>query len=507
MYLSGKKLLQKLGEGVIKTADIVGSTLGPKGKFVLIKHKNGALHPTKDGATVANCLKLEDPVENLGAAALCEAALKTAHTAGDGTTSSIIFAAELFKQCRKLVKNPTEYRTQAIIDGLMKGLELILKQIKKASHPVKTQKILKKIAMTATNNDTELSALVSNLVWKVGNTGVVRIMQSPTNHTTSKVVRGVCLERGLLSAAFSTDPTHNFCEYKAALVLLCNYPLNDPEELFNVLKQVQQKVLIIIAPSYDNAVLSMLSMNKEKGGLQVCPIKAPGYGAHQQEILTDLSKLTGALVFDKTYSVSLSTFNETHLGKVNSVIIDTVKSLFTLSDDIVKQNKDIIKQRSKEVEKELKKAKNDTDKQQLNNRLAILNGKVGELYVGANTEMELREKLDRIDDACRTTQDALKHGYLLGAGESLYEVATKLENSRAQIHSDLYRFWESPGIISQCKQILYKVLKIHKERFNKQEVSYKSGIYDSTHATTEALSNAVSVICQLLNTTTAIIEE
>ena len=509
----------KLAQGVNKLADAVTSTLGPSGRNVIIEQDMGNPVSTKDGVTVAKSIALKDKVENLGAQIVKQAAIKTADYAGDGTTTSTLLAQTILQ---KGIEHMDAGSNAVIIKkGIDTATSEVVDYLEKNSVDITEEEQLKQIATISANNDKEVGNLISTAMDKVGRDGVVTIEESKTGETYLETVEGMQFDRGYKSPYFVTDNNSMTSILKDPYILLVDKRLNQVKELLPILEAVSQqnKSLLIIADDIDGEALSTLVVNKMRGILACAAVKAPDFGDRKKAMLEDIAVLTGGTVVSSEKGMRLDKFDSSWLGKANKATVS--KDTTTIIDAKGKEEK--ITQRVEEIKTQIDESNSPFEKENLQNRLAKFIGGVALVHVGGHTEIEMKEKKDRVEDALHATKAALEEGILPGGGIALLNAADILKAKLKDIEDDD----ETLGyeiVSNACKQPFVKILSnagFSKDKIDEMEVNIKShkefwhgfnprngtylnmfdeGIIDPTKVTRLALENAASVSGTLLIT-------
>jgi len=509
----------KLAQGVNKLADAVTSTLGPSGRNVIIEQDMGNPVSTKDGVTVAKSIALKDKVENLGAQIVKQAAIKTADYAGDGTTTSTLLAQTILQ---KGIEHMDAGSNAVIIKkGIDTATSEVVDYLEKNSVDITEEEQLKQIATISANNDKEVGNLISTAMDKVGRDGVVTIEESKTGETYLETVEGMQFDRGYKSPYFVTDNNSMTSILKDPYILLVDKRLNQVKELLPILEAVSQqnKSLLIIADDIDGEALSTLVVNKMRGILACAAVKAPDFGDRKKAMLEDIAVLTGGTVVSTEKGMRLDKFDSAWLGKANKATVS--KDTTTIID--AKGEEEKITQRVEEIKTQIDESNSPFEKENLQNRLAKFIGGVALVHVGGHTEIEMKERKDRVEDALHATKAALEEGILPGGGIALLNAADILKAKLKDIDDDD----ETLGyeiVANACKQPFVKILsnagysedkinemetniKSHKEfwhGFNPRNGTYLNmfdeGIIDPTKVTRLALENAASVSGTLLIT-------
>ena len=509
----------KLAQGVNKLADAVTSTLGPSGRNVIIEQDMGNPVSTKDGVTVAKSIALKDKVENLGAQIVKQAAIKTADYAGDGTTTSTLLAQTILQ---KGIEHMDAGSNAVIIKkGIDTATSEVVDYLEKNSVDITEEEQLKQIATISANNDKEVGNLISTAMDKVGRDGVVTIEESKTGETYLETVEGMQFDRGYKSPYFVTDNNSMTSILKDPYILLVDKRLNQVKELLPILEAVSQqnKSLLIIADDIDGEALSTLVVNKMRGILACAAVKAPDFGDRKKAMLEDIAVLTGGTVVSSEKGMRLDKFDSSWLGKANKATVS--KDTTTIID--AKGEEEKITQRVEEIKTQIDESNSPFEKENLQNRLAKFIGGVALVHVGGHTEIEMKERKDRVEDALHATKAALEEGILPGGGIALLNAADILKAKLKDIEDDD----ETLGyeiVSNACKQPFVKILSnagFSKDKIDEMEVNIKShkefwhgfnprngtylnmfdeGIIDPTKVTRLALENAASVSGTLLIT-------
>ena len=418
----GAEARKKVVKGIDTLADAVISTLGPNGRNVVYV-ENGMVVSTKDGVSVARQIaKLEDPIEDLGAQLVKQAAIKTSDHAGDGTTTSTLLARELVKGGLNRLNDGAN--AVEIKRGIDDAVKQVISTLKSNSEKISSEEQLEQIATISANNDPEIGKLISRAMEKVGREGVVYIEESKTDETYLEVVEGMQFERGYKSPYFVTNNNTMSSLLNDVFVLIADHRFTQVKELLPILEGVSQKgkSLLIIAEDIDGEALATLIVNKMRGTLKVCAVKAPDFGERRKLILEDIAVLTGGTVFDKDKGMKLEKFNWEWFGEAKTATITKEKT--TIIDG--KGTEEAITQRAEELEEQIRKAQTPFEMEKLQERLAKFVGGVALVHVGGSTETEMKEKKDRVDDALHATQCALEDGIVPGGGAALLYAREKI---------------------------------------------------------------------------------
>tara|TARA_R110001592_G_scaffold89708_1_gene263678 strand:+ start:186 stop:1805 length:1620 start_codon:yes stop_codon:yes gene_type:complete len=419
----GSKARTNLVKGIDTLADAVVSTLGPNGRNVVIAN-NGAPQSTKDGVTVAKSISLSDPEQELGVQLVKQAAIKTAEKAGDGTTTSTLLAREMIKAGLNALNN-SENAVQ-----IKRDIDLTVKQVvdnlrNKISEDISGEEQLEQIASISANNDPETGKLIATAIDKVGLEGVVHIEESRTGETYLETVEGLQFDRGYKSPYFVTNNSNMTSTLDNPLILIADQKLTQVKELLPVLEAVgaQARSLLIIAEDIDNEALATLIVNKMRGTLNVCAVKAPDFGDRRKLVLEDIAITTGGVVFDKQKGMKLDKFSWEWFGEARTVTVE--KEQTTIVDG--KGTVETIEARIEELQQQINKAATPFEIEKLQERLAKFTGGVAIIHVGGNTETEMKEKKDRVDDALHATKAAIEEGIVPGGGTALLYASSGIE--------------------------------------------------------------------------------
>ena len=481
----------------------VGSTLGPKGHCVIIdEYSDDKPLITKDGVTVARNIQLKDKFENLGVQLLKEASVRSLYAVGDGTTSSIVIAYNIVKQLNDLIsngRNPIELREQ--INNISNK---IIEEIKKQSISVKPEDI-EKIATISANNDKFIGSLIANTFNKIGLDGVITVEESPNTKTYSDIITGMQFDHGYESPYFATDPIKGICCYESCLILLTDQKVQSMRDIVPVLEIAQKKgrPILLIAQDYDDEVIQNLKINKMRNIIRVCAVKAPSYGNYRSMILEDLAILTGAKLISYESGIELQKVDESMLGQCGKIIV--TKETTTIIEG--KGSKELINQRVAQIKESLNHISSDLDADFLKEfyaaRIAKLTGGISVIYVGGTTELEMKEKKDRIDDAVCATKAAIEEGYVVGGGLSFIKALINIKptNDAEEIiangcFSIFNKICENSGInpIENVNQIDIANNIGFNAKENKFENLLEAGIINPAKSDRLAFENAISVV-------------
>ena len=510
-----------LKKGIDQLADAVKVTLGPKGRNVVIDKKFGSPTITKDGVTVAKEIELEVPVQNMGAQMVKEVATKTSDDAGDGTTTATILAQAIYREGLKSVTagiNP-----MAIKRGIDKAVKKVVAELEKMSVETKGKKEIAQVGSISANNDSEIGDLIADAMEKVGKDGVITVEEAKGLETTLETVDGMQFDRGYLSPYFVTDPEKMEAVLEDAYVLIHDKKISAMKDLLPVLEKTAQtgKPLLIIAEDVEGEALATLVVNKLRGTLKICAVKAPGFGDRRKAMLQDISILTGApSVISEELGFKLENAVLNDLGQAKRIVID--KDNTTLVDGAGTDDK--IKGRIKEIRGAIDKSTSDYDSEKLQERLAKLAGGVAVINVGAATETEMKDKKARVEDALHATRAAVEEGIVPGGGVALLRAqislnSFKLEDQDEQVGVNIIRrALEEPMRIIVANAGVEGSIVVEKVRTNKSktfgynaqsdvyEDLVEAGVIDPTKVTRTALQNAASVAGLLLTTEVVVVE-
>jgi len=505
-------------KGITQLTDAVKATLGPKGKNVVIDKKYGAPTITKDGVTVAKEIELKDPFENMGAQLVREVASKTSDVAGDGTTTATVLAYAIYSGGIKHVvagSNPMDIKR-----GIEKAVESIVGELKKISRPVQDKKEIAQVGTISANNDSTIGELIADAMDKVGKDGVITVEEAKSMTTSLDVVEGMQFDRGYSSPYFVTDPERMECNLDDAFILINEKKISSMKDLLPILEQTAKlgKPLMIIAEEVEGEALATLVVNKLRGTIQVCAVKAPGFGDRRKAMLEDLAILTGGTVISEDLGIKLETVKLTDLGRAKKIAVD--KENTTIIEGAGDPKK--IEGRVKQIKAQIDETTSDYDKEKLQERLAKIVGGVAVINVGAATETEMKEKKARVEDALHATRAAVEEGIVPGGGVALLRCVSalkgiKVDNHDQQVGVDIIkRALEEPirQIINNTElepSVIVEKVKSSKDAnygFDAGSEEYvdmlKAGIVDPTKVTRCALQNAASVASLMLTTSVMI---
>jgi|TARA_A200000159_G_scaffold36036_1_gene32514 chaperonin GroEL len=505
---------ESLKNGLDTLADAVKVTLGPKGRNVLLQKQHGQPHITKDGVSVAKEIELEDVFENMGAQLVKEVASKTADEAGDGTTTATVLAQEIARMGFEAVENGSN--PMELKKGIESAIKIVVKELGNQAIVVGDDyEKIQQVATVSANNDTTIGKLIADAFEKVGTEGVITVEEGNGIETYMDIVEGMQFERGYISPHFITNPDKMEASYENPYVLLYDGRLSSMNDLLPILEGVSQqsKPLIIIADDLDGDVLGTLVVNKMRGNLQVCGIKSPGFGDRKKEMMQDIATLTGGtfVTSDLGYKIEevglevLGTAEKITIGKDTTTIVNGAGS----TEDITN--------RIENIKAQIETAKSDYDKEKLQERLAKLSGGVAVLYIGAGSEVELKEKKDRVDDALHATRAAIEEGIVEGGGIALLKIQNMFGTPSGEESESFLKGIDiinsalaSPlsQILNNCgvgvKDDIVNYIKQNGGGYdakNEEFVDmYEAGIIDPKKVTRTALENAASVAGMILTT-------
>jgi len=420
----GSEARNQLVKGIDILADAVVSTLGPNGRNVVIANEQGTPQSTKDGVTVAKSISLKNPNQELGVQLVKQAAIKTAEKAGDGTTTSTLLAREMIKGGLNALNN-AENAVQIKRD-IDKTVEIVVQNLRtKISEDISGEEQLEQIATISSNNDSETGKLISTAIEKVGMEGVVHIEESKTGETYLETVEGMQFDRGFKSPYFVTDNNSMTSVLENPMILILDQKLTQVKDLLPILEAVssQAKSLLIIAEDIDGEALATLIVNKMRGTMKVCAVKSPEFGDRRKLVLEDIAITTGGQVFSKEKGMKLDKFSWDWFGEARNITVE--KNVTTIVDG--KGNIEAIENRIEELQKQIEKSQTPFETEKLQERLAKFVGGVAIIHVGGNTETEMKEKKDRVDDALHATKAAIEEGIIPGGGTALLYASSGLE--------------------------------------------------------------------------------
>ncbi len=508
---------EKIKKGVDVLASTVGVTLGPKGRNVIIDKEHGQPISTKDGVTVAKEINLQDPVENVGAQMVKEAASRTANAAGDGTTTSTVLAQAIYSEGLRYLKsgiNPVEMKR-----GMDKAVSVIIDELEELSVQITTTDEVCSVGTISANNDVEIGQLIASAMDKVGKDGVITVEESKTADTKLEIVEGMQFDRGYISPYFATDQNTMQATLEEPYILLYDKKVTAVKEILSILEQVSKtgKPLLIVCESLADEALAALIVNHVRGTIKVCAVKAPEFGDRRVQTMEDLAVLTAGTFINEHKGLKLEKSTLQHLGRARTVTVTKDKT--TIIDGAGSQEE--IEQRITEIKTQIEKSESDYELEKLQSRLAKLTGGVAVLHIGAHTEVEMKEKKDRVDDALHATKAAVEEGIVPGGGVALLMAihnANQLEgigdNEEQKLGVQIIRkaceapfrlIMDNAGLNAEV--ILSKIdiptsnnVMGYDVRNAKVVNMVQEGIIDPTKVTRTALENASSVAGVLLTT-------
>ena len=511
---------RKLQAGVNKLANAVRATLGPRGRNVVIDKKYGAPTITKDGVTVAKEIELEDPFENMGAQMAKEVATKTNDVAGDGTTTATVLAQAIVNEG---LKNVTAGANPMFLKrGIEKAVEAVVDELQKRSKPVGSNKEdIAAVASISANNDREIGQLIADAMSKVGNDGVITVEEAKSIDTSMDVVEGMQFDRGYLSPYFVTDPEGMICTFENPYILIHEKKISNMRELLPVLEKVVQqgRPLLIISEEVEGEALATLVVNNLRKTIKICAVKAPGFGDRRKAMLEDIAIMTGGQVISEDLGMKLENVDISQLGQCEKVQID--KENTTIISGGGSEND--IKGRVAQIRKQIEDTTSDYDKEKLQERLAKLSGGVAVIYVGAATEVEMKEKKARVEDALSATRAAVEEGIVPGGGITLLRSreaikSLKLEGDEKTGSMIIYRALEEPvrmivnnaglegSVIVQRALAEQDAIGFNAATLEWEDLA-KAGVLDPTKVVRSALQNAASIGSMILTTEVAITDQ
>ena len=504
----------RMKRGVDTLADEVTVTLGPKGRNVVIEKKFGAPAVTKDGVTVAKEIELEDPIENMGAQMVKEVASKTADVAGDGTTTATVLAQSIITEGLKNVAagaNPMDIKR-----GIDKAVDIVVENLKSQSQTVGSDnKKIQQVASISANNDAEIGKLIAEAMQKVGKDGVITVEEAKGTETSIDIVEGMQFDRGYISPYFVTNADKMECELQNPFILIYDKKVSAMKDILHILEKVAQQgaPLLIIAEDLEGEAMATLVVNKLRGTLKVAAVKAPGFGDRRKEMLQDIAILTKGIVISEEQGFKLENADLTYLGRAERVTIDKDNTIVVGG----KGKKDDINARISQIKTQIESTTSDYDREKLQERLAKLSGGVAVLNVGAATEVEMKEKKDRVDDALHATRAAVEEGIVPGGGIAFIRAIESLDKKKGLNEDEttgiaiIRRALEAP-----LRTIVYNAgiegsIVVQKVREGKGDFGYNArtdnyekllsaGVIDPTKVARVALENAASIAGMLLTT-------
>jgi len=515
----GHEAQEKLKKGADILADAVKVTLGPRGRNVILDKSFGSPTITNDGVTIAKEIELEDKYENMGAQLVKEVSEKTHDVAGDGTTTAALLAQYIIHEGFKNITsgvNPIFMKR-----GLQKAVDVVVKHIKDTSTPCRTSEEIAQIATISANNDEEIGKLIADAMERVGNEGVINVEESKTMVTYVETVEGMQFDRGYLSPYFVTNPDTMVAELEDAFVLIHDKKISVMKDLLPILQEISQtgKPLLIIAEDVEGEALATLVVNKLRGTLNVCAVKAPGFGDRRKEMLKDIAVLVGGKVISEELGLKLENVRMVDLGKAKKIIVDKENTTIREGNG---QDKEI-QARIKQIKHQIEETSSDYDKEKLQERLAKLAGGVAVINIGAATETEMKEKKHRVDDALQATRAAVEEGIIPGGGITLLHSAKKVAELEKKLEGEegigakiikealekpLYQIAKNAGV--EGAVVVEKLKNENDVHFGynaatrKYENLMDAGVIDPAKVTRSAIQNAASIAGLLLTTECAI---
>jgi chaperonin GroEL len=507
-------------KGVQILNDAVKSTLGPRGHNVAIEKKWGGPTVTKDGVTVAKEIELRDPYENMGAQMVREVASKTSDVAGDGTTTATILAEAIYREGYKVITAGAN--SMAVQRGINRAVETVVSELKKMSRKTAGADDIKKVASISANNDASIGDLIAEAMEKVGKEGVITVEEGKSAKTELEVKEGMEFDRGYLSPYFVTNPEKMECVMDSAYILIYEKKISAMRDLVPLLEKTAQKgkPILIIAEEAEGEALATLVVNKLRGTLQCCAVKAPGYGDRRKEMLNDIAVLTGGKLISEDLGIKLENVQLADLGRAKTIKVDKDNTLIVEGEGAKKD----IQARIEQIRSQIEDTKSDYDKEKLQERLAKLAGGVAVINVGAATEIEMKQRKALVEDALHATRAAVEEGVVPGGGVALIRTLPALEKMKLPTEDEQY----GVNIVRKALEEPIRVLvsnagvdgsivleRVRKETnpqmgFNVEKLEYanmfESGIIDPTKVTRVALENAASVSGLMLTTECAITE-
>ncbi|HLG31683.1 MAG TPA: chaperonin GroEL [Ignavibacteriaceae bacterium] len=509
-----------LKAGVDKLADAVKVTLGPKGRNVILEKKFGAPTITKDGVTVAKEIELENPIENMGAQMVREVASKTSDVAGDGTTTATVLAQAIYREGLKNVTagaNPMDLKR-----GIDIAVTKVVEYLKSVSKDVEGRNEIAQVGSISSNNDASIGKLIADAMEKVGKDGVITVEEAKGTDTSLEWVEGMLFDRGYLSPYFVTDAESMEAVLEDPMILIHDKKISAMKDLLPILEKVaqQNRSMLIIAEDLEGEALATLVVNKIRGTLKIAAVKAPGFGDRRKAMLEDIAVLTGGTVISEERGFKLENATVSYLGTAKKVVIDKDNS--TIVEGAGKSEE--IKKRINEIKAQIDKTTSDYDKEKLQERLAKLSGGVAVLKIGASTEIEMKEKKARVEDALHATRAAVEEGIVAGGGVALVRAIDVLDKVKGEnpdqntgikiiqkaLEEPLRQIVNNAGI--EGSVVLQKVKEGKDDYgFNAQTEKYenliKAGVIDPTKVTRTALENAASVASLLITTEAVVFEK
>ena len=510
---------EKITRGVNILADVVKVTLGPRGRNVILEKSWGSPTITKDGVTVAKEIELEDKFENMGAQMVKEVASKTSDMAGDGTTTATILAQAIYREGSKLVA--AGHNPMALKRGIDKAVETVVEELKKLSKPTQDQKEIAQVGTISANNDTAIGNIIAEAMNKVGKEGVITVEEAKSMETTLEVVEGMQFDRGYISPYFVTDPERMEVVLEEPYLLINEKKVSNMKDLLPILEQIARmnKPLLIVAEDVEGEALATLVVNKLRGTLKVCAVKAPGFGDRRKAMLEDIAILTNGKVISEDLGIKLENVKLNDLGTAKTIRID--KDNTTIVDG--GGTREAIEGRVKQIRTQIEETTSDYDREKLQERLAKLVGGVAVIKVGAATETEMKERKARVEDALNATRAAVEEGIVPGGGVALLRCVSALEKLKLEGEEKLGLDVVKRALEEPIRQIannaghegsvVVERVKAGKGAFgfNAETEAYedltKAGVIDPTKVVRFALQNAASVASLLLTTEAMVAEK
>ncbi len=509
----------RLMSGIEAVASAVASTLGPSGRTVLIEQEYGNTLITKDGVTVAKSIDLADKVENVGASLIKSIASKTNDQAGDGTTTSTVLAAEMAREGVKSVR--TGINPIHIKKGIDKAVEDTIALLTEDAKPITTKEEIAQVASISANDDTELGNIIADAIEKVGNNGVITVEESQTTDTYVTYVEGMQFDRGYISPIFCNDRENFKVEYSNPLILLYDGVISSDNDIFPILEMVNRKQtpLLIVADDVTDAALTTLVMNSARGVIQACAVKSPGFGDRRKDLMQDLAILTGAHFISPSTGDSLARATFEDLGRCKTVKVSSKSTIIIDGDG----NESEIDERVNQLQHMIATTPNSYDKEKLQERLAKLAGGIAVLSVGATTEIELKEKKHRVEDAVNATRASIEEGVVPGGGTELCQISATLNKKAKKIACEAEKIGYEivvKALEKPIKQIAENagmdgVVIADKCKHSRKGTGFdalhskwcdmlSSGIMDPVRVTKSALTNAASVVALVLTSSAVV---
>lgn len=505
---------EKIKKGVNKLASAVQSTLGPCGRNVIIEKEHGPPTVTKDGVSVAKEIKLKDPVENIGAEVIKEVSMRAAKKAGDGTTTATVLAASMYNEGLKAVASGLNI--VEVKRGMDQASTAVIKAVREKASDVVTNDEIKQIATISANNDSSIGTIIAEAMDSVGKDGVIQVQESRTAETSLEIVEGMQLDRGFISPYFVTDNDSMTATLDNPLILLCDKKISNVKEILNLLETCskQNKPLLLIADDVDGEALAAMIVNKSRGVLNVCAVKAPGFGDRKLQNLEDIALLTGAEVVSTQKGMKLEKLSSSMLGTARTVKVSQTETVIVDGGG----DTEAIQERVAQITSQYEEAPSDYEKQMLQERMSKLIGGVAVIHIGAPTELELKEKVDRVDDALSATRAAVEEGIVPGGGLCLLRASQDINPDDFEIthpdqkagqlivltacHKPFHAILENAG--KSAPEILLGISEAGVDGYNARTGEFvnmlEAGIIDPAKVTMTALELATSAAGTLLST-------